>query len=59
MPEEQRGAVRAAAKTLGRLGGLRGGHRRAEALSAKRRSEIARMGANAKNRRYGNKHEKG
>lgn len=34
-----------AAVTLGRLGGLKGGKARAEALSAKKRSEIAKKAA--------------
>jgi hypothetical protein len=33
---------------LGRLGGLKGGKARAEKLSAKKRSEIAKKGANAR-----------
>jgi hypothetical protein len=33
---------------LGRLGGLKGGNARAKKLSAKKRSEIARKGANAR-----------
>lgn len=40
----------AAAVTLGRLGGLKGGKARAEALSPKQRSAIARKAAQA---RYG------
>jgi len=39
-----------AAVALGRLGGLKGGKARARKLSAQRRSEIARMGANSRNR---------
>ena len=34
-----------AAVALGRMGGLKGGKARAESLSAKRRSEIARQAA--------------
>lgn len=37
-----------AAVALGRRGGLRGGHARAAALSAKERSEIARKAASAR-----------
>jgi hypothetical protein len=36
------------AAALGRLGGARGGHARAEALSARRRREIARNAARAR-----------
>jgi len=35
----------AAAVALGRLGGLKGGEERAKSMSAKRRSEIARLAA--------------
>ncbi len=38
----------AAAVELGRLGGLKGGKARAKALSAKRRSEIAKKAAEAR-----------
>lgn len=38
----------AAAVALGRLGGLKGGKERAKKLSAKRRSEIAKIAAKAK-----------
>ena len=41
-----------AAVALGRLGGLRGGKARAESLSKKTRTEIARRAAN---KRWGNK----
>lgn len=37
-----------AAVMLGRLGGLKGGRARAEKLSAKKRSQIARMAAKAR-----------
>lgn len=37
-----------AAKLLGRLGGLKGGPARARALTAKRRSQIARRAANVR-----------
>jgi hypothetical protein len=37
-----------AAVALGRLGGLKGGKARAEALSAKRRAEIAKKAAQAR-----------
>lgn len=45
-PEDVKKNPHAAA--LGRLGGVRGGHARAEALSAKRRKEIARNAALAR-----------
>jgi hypothetical protein len=38
----------AAAVELGRLGGLKGGKARKEKLSAKRRTQIARLAANAR-----------
>lgn len=38
----------AAAVALGRLGGLKGGKARAESLSAKKRSEIAKKAAKAR-----------
>jgi hypothetical protein len=41
------------AVALGRLGGLKGGHARAAALSARRRREIARTAARARWRRTG------
>lgn len=41
-------AAKAAAAALGRLGGLKGGKARAKALSAKRRSEIAKKAAKAR-----------
>jgi hypothetical protein len=37
-----------AAVSLGRRGGLKGGHARAESLGPERRSEIARQGAEAR-----------
>lgn len=37
-----------AAVMLGRLGGLKGGHARAQKLTAEQRSEIARNAANAR-----------
>ena len=40
--------LKAAAALLGRKGGLKGGHARAKALSAKRRSEIAKKAAAAR-----------
>jgi len=44
-----RSAVSAAAAALGRLGGLeKGGKRRAESLSQKRRKEIAQLAARAR-----------
>jgi stage V sporulation protein SpoVS len=39
-----------AAVELGHLGGLKGGGARAKVLSSKRKSEIAAMGARAKNK---------
>jgi hypothetical protein len=44
--------AKTAAQMLGRLGGLKGGKARAKALSAKRRSEIAKAAAAA---RWGHK----
>ena len=44
--------VKSAAAALGRLGGLKGGPARAQALSAKKRSEIAKKAAAA---RWGHK----
>ena len=41
-------AVKAAAAALGRLGGLKGGKARAESLTAKKRSEIAKKAAAAR-----------
>jgi hypothetical protein len=40
--------VKAAASALGKLGGKKGGPARAKALSAKRRSEIAKKAAKAR-----------
>jgi hypothetical protein len=40
--------AKSAAQQLGRLGGLKGGKARAKALSAKRRSEIAKAAAAAR-----------
>ena len=40
--------VKAAAAALGRLGGLKGGKARAEKLSPKKRSEIAKKAAKAR-----------
>jgi len=40
------------AAALGRLGGLKGGHARAAALSARRRREIARAAARARWSKY-------
>lgn len=40
--------VKAAAAALGRLGGLKGGKARAQSLSAKKRSEIAKKAAKAR-----------
>lgn len=41
-------AIKAAAAALGRKGGLKGGPARAKALSAKKRSEIAKKAAAAR-----------
>lgn len=46
--ETQKDEVKAAAAALGRLGGLKGGKARAEKLSDKRKSEIARKAAKAR-----------
>lgn len=46
--------AKSAAQALGRLGGLKGGKARAKALSAKRRSEIAKAAAKA---RWGRKED--
>jgi hypothetical protein len=40
--------IKMAASTMGKKGGIRGGHARAKALSAKRRSEIAKKAARAR-----------
>jgi hypothetical protein len=40
--------VKAAAAALGRLGGLKGGKARAESLTAKKRSEIAKKAASVR-----------
>lgn len=40
--------IREAGRTLGKLGGQKGGHARAAKLSPKRRREIARAAANAR-----------
>jgi len=42
-----------AAVELGRLGGLKGGHARAKALSKKKRSEIAKLAAAARWKKSG------
>jgi hypothetical protein len=47
-PKEQPAEKNPAAVTLGRLGGLKGGKARAEKLSAKKRSEIAKKAAQAR-----------
>lgn len=48
-PEEiSQAEAKAAAAALGRLGGLKGGKARAQKLTAKRRSEIAKKAANAR-----------
>jgi hypothetical protein len=50
--QQELDAVKAAATTLGRLGGLKGGKARAKALTSKQRIEIAKKGAA---KRWGNK----
>lgn len=47
-PEPEPPEKNPAAVALGRLGGLKGGKARSEALSAKRKSEIARKAARAR-----------
>ena len=44
-PTPEQSGKNPAAVALGRLGGLKGGEARAKAMSAKRRSEIARLAA--------------
>lgn len=44
--------TKSAAALLGRMGGLKGGKARAEKLSAKRRSQIARLAATARWRKH-------
>lgn len=46
--EPEQDVVKAAAAALGRLGGLKGGKARAESLTAKKRSEIAKKAAAAR-----------
>ena len=46
--EDTRDEISKAAAALGRLGGLKGGPARKKALSAKRRSEIAKKAAKAR-----------
>ncbi|MEJ7831137.1 MAG: hypothetical protein WKF91_23220 [Segetibacter sp.] len=46
--EPVRDEVKVAAAALGRLGGLKGGKARAESLTAKKRSEIAKKAAAAR-----------
>ena len=47
-PNIEKDEIKAAASALGRLGGLKGGKARAEKLSAKKRSEIAKNAAKAR-----------
>jgi hypothetical protein len=47
-PIKERDPVKAAASILGRLGGLKGGKARAESLTAKKRSEIAKKAASTR-----------
>ncbi len=46
--QEEKDLIKAAASAMGRKGGLKGGKARAESLSAKRRSEIAKKAAKAR-----------
>ena len=46
--EQSEGKKNPAAVALGRMGGLKGGKARAEKLSAKKRSEIAKKAARAR-----------
>ncbi len=46
--KEQIDPIKAAASALGRKGGLKGGNARAKALTAKKRSEIAKKAAAAR-----------
>jgi hypothetical protein len=48
LPEEQDTTKNPHAVALGRLGGLKGGHARAQKLSAKKRKDIARKAATAR-----------
>jgi len=48
MPKEEPSAKNQAAVTLGRLGGLKGGKARAEALSPAKRKAIAKKAAQAR-----------
>jgi hypothetical protein len=45
---KEKDEIKAAASALGRLGGLKGGKARAESLSAKKRSDIAKKAAKAR-----------
>lgn len=47
-PIKEKDPVKSAASILGKLGGKKGGPARAKALSAKRRSEIAKKAAKAR-----------
>lgn len=47
-PEPEQSKKNPAAVALGRLGGLKGGKARAESLTAKKRSEIAKKAAQAR-----------
>jgi hypothetical protein len=51
--EQNPPAKNSAAVELGRLGGLKGGKARAEALSAKKRSAIAQKAAEARWKKHG------
>jgi len=46
--EPEQNEIKNAAAALGRLGGLKGGKARAESLTAKKRSEIAKKAAAAR-----------
>jgi hypothetical protein len=47
-PKEETDLIKLAASAMGRKGGLKGGNARAKALTAKRRSEIAKKAAKAR-----------
>ena len=47
-PKEETDLIKLAASAMGRKGGLKGGKARAESLTAKRRSEIAKKAAAAR-----------
>jgi hypothetical protein len=53
--KEEKDLIKAAASALGRKGGLKGGKARAKALTANRRSEIAKKAAAARWHKKSNK----